>query len=196
MASSFSPMQIQSLGLTVVLVVIVLFTGAIIAWGGARQGGWSPAMVKRTRWITVAAAVLVAVYGYTMDAGMRRITLFETEGPWDEVVSRAWTFEVAHPGVEHRLHVAPRRRSWRGNAFDVEAGVELVAPDGERLVSEWRRYARQGASKSTTGASWDFVPRVAGTHLLRVEGNGQSGLRLLLRVEDPDFQDGIRAPGY
>jgi hypothetical protein len=188
-----------------VFALALLCAWAVVHFG--RKAGQSPGKLRALAIAFVLGGVLCSAFAYWVDAGQRRVTLFEALLPGTEAsavpVTRGASFEVEHAGVEHQLTLLPKPGFGQNAGRPVSATVLLRLDDGERLVAERVSFATR--RETSTGGhmrtlwedrTWRFVPPRAGTATLEVVLETAGVHELFVRVEDPEKHDGERAPGY
>ena len=170
----------------------------------------NPVMVRRARRAGVLLPMLGVVMGYgafALDDRVAAATLFEVmaEGsvglaPGTPAPARRFDFNVAHPGVEHDLLVAPVSKMFETPTSAVDISISLEGAAGERLIPERiERFSIVGGSRRKTdweGKTFRFTPRGAGPHTVRVIPMTVGIPGIHIRVGDPLKQDGQRIPGY
>ena len=165
--------------------------------------------VKGRAWkaaLLLSIGTAMAVFAYWSDASLRRETLFEivAEGsigavPGTPAVERHFSFEVIHPGVEHRLVVYPEypAPTARRGSFDAEVRVRVL--DGSALVlldgqGVHEPYARQ---RYWNDQRYTFVPTSKGRHTLVLIPITSDIPAVHARIVDPlGVPDDRRASGY
>lgn len=186
--------------LTFVLIIVVslrhIAPGALLHDYGWRLGA------------AFAVIALLAVFAFVMDYRMRVTTLFETfvEGsvgvaPGTDVPVREVTFEVEHPGVEHRLFVSPMTGGGVSANFVATVRVQLLDREGAVLLDVEEAFEPRSADRRSLRTEWNgvtytFTPRQAGPYTLLVMPITVDIPEIHVRIEDPAKRDGDRPPGY
>ena len=161
-----------------------------------------PAPPRRRRWVLpvviLAGCTAFGGLAYLIDDGVANTTLYEIEADGTGATApETFVFETAveHPGVEHRLLVAPLSEASVDGPVDlrvrvVDSAGKVVVDEGVTLDTRCEAFCEWSAY--STG----FTPSRPGPLDLEVTVGTPDVPTLHVRVEDPEKTDGQRAPGY